>query len=81
MPPSTYRLIAIVWVLLSGSSGAGDGLTLDNVAAPPPVAEDEPLAAEFSLERATHALDTTALHWQKTRRCAACHTMTPYLMA
>ena len=81
MPPSTYCLIAVVWVLLSGSSGAGDGLTLDNVAAPPPVTEDEPLAAGFSLERATHALDTTALHWQKTRRCAACHTMTPYLMA
>jgi squalene-hopene/tetraprenyl-beta-curcumene cyclase len=51
-------------------------------AAPPEDAEeDEPLAREFSLELATRSLDSTASHWAETRRCAACHTIPPYLMA
>lgn len=39
------------------------------------------MARAFSLARAAQSLDTSALHWQKTRKCAACHTMAPYLMA
>lgn len=60
---------------------AGEPLTLGNAEAPPTLAADEPLAREFSLELAARSLDTTALHWQKTRKCAACHTLPPYLMA
>ena len=45
-----------------------------NVPAPAPLVAEEPLAGAFSLERAAQSLDTGALHWQKTRKCAACHT-------
>lgn len=58
---------------------AGERLTLENVPAPLVVAE--PVARSFSLERAARSLDVGALHWQKTRKCAACHTLAPYLMA
>lgn len=53
----------------------------DNVSAPPALSADEPLIETFSLELAARSLDMTALHWQKTRKCAACHTLPPYLMA
>lgn len=82
MSPSSCCLVAAA-LMLSASARAGDRLTLDNPGAPgpPPVVADEPMAREFSLERAAQSLDTAALHWQKTRKCAACHTMPPYLMA
>ena len=80
MSPSSCCLVAAA-LLLSASARAGDRLTLDNVPSPPPAVPDEPIAREFSLERAAQSLDTAALHWQKTRKCAACHTMPPYLMA
>src|SRR5207247_5567460 len=80
MRPSSFSLFA-VGLILTASASAQERLKLDNVPAPPPLVADEPLAREFSLERAARLLDTTALHWQKTRRCAACHTLPPYLMA
>lgn len=45
------------------------------------IAPDEPLAAEFSPLRAAQYLDAAALDWQQTRKCAACHTLPPYLFA
>lgn len=67
--------------ITSASLLASEPLSLANVPEPVPLSADEPLAAEFSLERAAQSLDITALHWQKTRQCAACHTLPPYLMA
>lgn len=60
---------------------AGEPFTLESVPEPPAISEDEPKAPEFSLKLAAEALDVEALHWQKTRQCAACHTLPPYLMA
>jgi len=60
---------------------AEEPITLANVTDPPPVTPDEPVAKEFSLVRTAHYLDTAALSWLKTKDCAACHTMVPYLMA
>lgn len=42
---------------------------------------DEPVAAEFSAEKAARYLDRAALIWQKDRKCAACHTNMAYLFA
>src|SRR4029077_4706604 len=70
-----------VSLILSASVSAGEPLTLANVPAPSPLVADEPMARKFSLERAAQSLDAAALHWQKTRKCAACHTLPPYLMA
>ncbi len=80
MQPSSCFLF-VVALILTASARAEERLTLANVPAPPPLVADEPLARAFSLERAARALDTSALHWQKTRKCAACHTLPPYLMA
>lgn len=63
------------------TTAAAEPLTLETVEPPPEISPDEPLAREFSLDRAARALDGAALHWQKTHACTACHTMLPYLMA
>ncbi len=60
---------------------ADEPYTLQSVPEPPAISENEPKATEFSLRHAAEALDVEALHWQKTRQCAACHTLPPYLMA
>ncbi len=80
MRPSSCSLLAVA-LILTASVRAGDGLTLANVPEPPPLTADEPLARAFSLKHAARSLDIAALHWQKTRKCAACHTLPPYLMA
>src|SRR5262245_28625162 len=80
MRPPSWCLFAAA-LMLSALASAGERPTLNNVPAPPPIAADDPLAQVFSLERAAQSLDTSALHWQKTRQCAACHTLPPYLMA
>ncbi len=67
-------------LILSPLTSSGEPITLETVSSPPALAADEPLGA-FSLELAAQSLDTTALHWQKTQQCAACHTLPPYLMA
>src|SRR5262245_62452514 len=80
-PGWTFALLITSASTLAGSARAWDRLALDNVPAPAPLVAEEPLARSFSLESAARSLDVGALHWQKTRKCAACHTMVPYLMA
>ncbi|MSR59746.1 MAG: squalene--hopene cyclase [Planctomycetaceae bacterium] len=53
----------------------------DEPPVPAPAGVDEPLAREFSPELAAQYLDEFADHWAQARRCAACHTIPPYLMA
>src|SRR5204862_7983490 len=38
-----------------------------------PATADEPLAAEFSIEKAAKSLDTSAIAWQKVNQCSQCH--------
>jgi squalene-hopene/tetraprenyl-beta-curcumene cyclase len=79
---SIRDLLSLSSVLtLSQLVSAGEPLKLETVPAPPALAADEPPAAAFSLDLAARSLDTTALSWQKERKCAACHTLPPYLMA
>jgi len=80
-PGWTFALLITSASMLAGSARAWDRLALDNVPAPAPLVAEEPLARSFSLESAARSLDVGALHWQKTRKCAACHTLVPYLMA
>lgn len=46
----------------------------------PDASADEPFAP-FSAALAARYLDSAALDWIQSHQCAACHTMTPYLMA
>ncbi len=56
-------------------------VTLDDVVAPGPNRSDEPIAEEYSLDRATNFLDSASLHWQQQRKCMTCHTNYAYLYA
>lgn len=42
---------------------------------------DEPVAKEYSLEKATTFLDAACLTWQKERQCFTCHTNYAHLYA
>lgn len=68
-------------VLAGASSVAADAVTLENVQDPGENRRDEPLAKEFSLEKAVGFLDSAALQWQKQRQCFTCHTNYAHLYA
>ncbi|MEY4376496.1 MAG: hypothetical protein RJB26_1046 [Pseudomonadota bacterium] len=53
-------------------------LWLDGV---PRATPEEPRAAAFSEETATHFLDDVALRWVRKNQCGTCHTTVSYLMA
>jgi squalene-hopene/tetraprenyl-beta-curcumene cyclase len=57
-------------------------ITLDDVAEGlPEITAAEPMATAFSAERAAEYLDRSALNWQKTKKCATCHTNLFYMAA
>lgn len=57
-------------------------ITIDDVQEGLPViSADEPLAVAFSPEAAAKYLDRSALNWQKTKKCATCHTNLFYMAA
>ncbi|MCE9528263.1 MAG: squalene--hopene cyclase, partial [Planctomycetales bacterium] len=60
---------------------AADVVTLENAKDPGENRLDEPLAKEFSLEKAVGFLDSAALQWQKQRQCFTCHTNYAHLYA
>lgn len=79
-----FWLAAFLTALGHGPIRAEDSSTLepvslDNVVDPGPNRADEPVAAEFSLTKARHFLDSAALSWQKERKCFTCHTNFAYL--
>ena len=46
----------------------------------PPITDDEPLAASFSLQKAAEYLDRAAIDWQERRKCGTCHTNFAHVM-
>jgi squalene-hopene/tetraprenyl-beta-curcumene cyclase len=60
---------------------AAEPVTLENLVAPEPNRADEPLAEEFSMDRAARFLDSAALDWQESWQCFTCHTNISYLIA
>ena len=59
----------------------GELITLANVTDPGQITADEPISAVFSPANAARYLDIAALHWQKSRNCAACHVNMGYMYA
>ena len=47
----------------------------------PQITSDEPMAGAFSAAKGVQYLDRSALNWQKTKKCATCHTNLFYLFA
>jgi squalene-hopene/tetraprenyl-beta-curcumene cyclase len=67
--------------LAAAPTQAADSARLENAIDPGPNRRDEPLAKEFSLEKALSFLDAAALNWQKERKCFTCHTNYAHLYA
>lgn len=80
---SCSQAIAAFLLLISMAAigGAAEPVKLVKVVDPGPNDPDEPLAAEFSIDRATHFLDSAAITWQKDQQCFTCHTNFVYLYA
>lgn len=71
-------------MVIASASGvvAGQPITLADVdSGLPQITGDEPVAAEYSAEHAAEYLDRSALNWQKTKKCATCHTNLFYMAA
>src|SRR5262245_17894616 len=66
--PTMRRTLVLIVIALAriNSTAAGELLEPPEPPEPAPIIVDEPISAEFSLERAAQALDTAALHWQST---------------
>ncbi len=78
----TQFLAGLCLIMMIPDSGqGGDPVTLANVVDPGRITADEPVAEQFSAEKAARYLDTAALHWQKERNCAACHINMGYMFA
>ncbi len=76
-------LYAVMSILVGARQvAAQQPLTLADVEAGlPEITADEPLATEFSALQAARYLDRSALNWQKTKKCATCHTNLFYMIA
>jgi squalene-hopene/tetraprenyl-beta-curcumene cyclase len=70
------------WLFSLGSNvAAAEPVKLATVKDPGKISGDEPLAKSFSPAAAARYMDTASLHWQKSRKCAACHTNMGHLFA
>lgn len=75
----TFLLLGIIFPPIAN---AQQPITLDDVEEGlPEITADEPMAAEFSASKAAEYLDRSALNWQKTKKCATCHTNLFYMVA
>ncbi len=77
----TTLCFGLLAVALAATCQAGEAVTVENVVDPGPNRSEEPLATEFSMDRAVHFLDSAALTWQNERKCFTCHTNFAYLYA
>jgi squalene-hopene/tetraprenyl-beta-curcumene cyclase len=76
-----HHLALLSALLVSSPLLAAEPVTLGAVQDPGPNRLDEPLAEQFSLQRAVTFLDSAALTWQKDRKCFTCHTNYAFLYA
>lgn len=77
-----FRAFALLVAAAPACGFAQQPITLDDVEEGlPEITGDESLAAEFSAAKAAEYLDRSALNWQKTKKCATCHTNLFYMAA
>lgn len=75
-----------LWSLLVACGAASavradDEPSLKKYTAPADNKKDEPIAKQFSIQKAAGFLDGAALDWTKKRNCFSCHTNYAYLYA
>jgi len=84
---AAFQIGLLTVALTTGFSGVAfaedpaEPVTLENVGAPGKNTADEPIAKEFSAEKAGRYLDVAAVGWQKSFGCMTCHTNYLYLMS
>jgi squalene-hopene/tetraprenyl-beta-curcumene cyclase len=71
----------VVLCLVTMHLRADEPVTLENVQPPDENKKDEPLAAKFSLTKASQFLDSAAVNWTQKQGCFSCHTNYAYLYA
>src|SRR5437016_5929790 len=77
----TRITLAIVIPILSSATMFANEPSLKNYKQPQESTKDEPLAKQFSMEKAVDFLDNAALYWTDKRGCFSCHTNFAYLYA
>src|SRR5439155_16805129 len=77
------QFVSVCLVLISTAIVAGQQvISLSDVPEGlPQISGDEPIAKQFSAEKAAAYLDQAALNWQKTKKCATCHSNLFYMAA
>ena len=76
------RALLLFFAFAPAFVAAQQPITLNDVEVGlPDITAYEPYAAEFSAEKAAQYLDRSALNWQKTKKCATCHTNLFYMAA
>jgi squalene-hopene/tetraprenyl-beta-curcumene cyclase len=76
-----WVVAAIVSVFVPVRLWADEPVTSKTYQAPSENKKDEPIAKEFSIEKATRFLDSATLDWLKKKQCFSCHTNYSYLLA
>lgn len=74
--PARWPLFILASLAVNAAACGGEPAPLF-----PPFRTDEPLTAHFSGRKAADYFDQAAVAWVRMRRCAACHTIVPYLMS
>jgi squalene-hopene/tetraprenyl-beta-curcumene cyclase len=74
-------LLAAVIGILPQNLRADEPFTLQKYTAPGANKKDEPVAKQFSMDKAVSFLDGAALDWLKKRGCFSCHTNYAYMYA
>lgn len=74
------QLLAAALLLVACLNTSGDDAP-PAVVKPTPNSADELLAKEFALGKAATFLDNVSVSWTREKKCGACHTNYPYLMA
>jgi squalene-hopene/tetraprenyl-beta-curcumene cyclase len=75
-----FILTIVAALLLHGSASANEP-SLKKYTPPAESKKDEPIAKQFSMDKAVEFLDNAALHWTDKRGCFSCHTNLAYLYA
>ncbi len=80
------RFVKTYFFVLSALSASmvrmsADEPSLKQFTSPGPTRKDEPIAKQFSMDKAVDFIDRAALDWTKNRGCFSCHSNYAYLYA
>jgi squalene-hopene/tetraprenyl-beta-curcumene cyclase len=78
---SVVSVCVAVMLAIGSVASSAEPVTTENFSAPALNQPEEPLAVDFSLDKAAEFLDSASLQWQEQRKCKTCHTNYAYIYA